>query len=363
MQAPSAEPANGTGEPRPAAQRPPRAGPRVLMIRPSALGDVARTVPCLVALRRAMPDAHIDWLVQDSFAEVIRHHPMLDGVVEFPRKQLAGPLGAVKALRWSSQLKRNRYDIVIDLQGLFRSGWLAWRTGAPRRIGYANAREMGWLGCNRRHHVDSGLHAVDRMIGLLAAEGFPPSHDMRLYCASANPLAPSPSGPYMLLAPTARWRCKCWPLENYAAIARRLLDANLTRHLLILAAPTEHAHVAPLVEAIRSSHPHATVSLPSTNIAQMMAFIRDAGLVICNDSGPLHIAVGFDRPIVTIFGPTDPGLVGPYRRDASVVRPTGSAGLGEINYYRKHRDDQSLIAKVSVDAVWDCVLKETNRQA
>jgi len=350
--------------------KPRRDGPRVLIVRPSALGDVARTVPCLVTLRSAMPTAHIDWLVQDTFADVIRHHPMLDGIVAFPRKAFKG-LAGLKVFGWTKTLRRNQYDIAIDLQGLFRSGWLTRRSGAKQRIGFANARELGWVFYNRRHHVDANMHTVDRMLALLAAEGHAISHDMRLYTSAAEEqwlndqlatLAP-PRDPqrFIVLAPTARWLCKCWPLENFTALARRILDANLTNHLIILASPAEREQVQPLLDALKISHPGAAVSLPTTTIGQMMAILRSAALVVCNDSGPLHIAVGFDRPIVAIFGPTDPALVGPYHRDETVVRPSDAVNVNTLGYYRKHPDDQSLIAKVPVDAVWERVIEQRER--
>ena len=158
---------------------------RVLIVRPTALGDVCRTVPALVTLRRAMPDARIDWLVHDDFADAVRHHPDLDDVVTFPRRQLGRILktgrAAGRAMRWLGDLRRRRYDLAIDLQGLFRSGLITRLTSAQRRVGYANAREFAWLGYNRRHAVERTLHTVDRMLTLLEADGYTPQRDMRLY--------------------------------------------------------------------------------------------------------------------------------------------------------------------------------------
>ena len=110
---------------------PPRDGPRVLIIRPSALGDVARSVPVLATLRRAMPNARIDWLVHEGFADAIRHHPALDGVLPFPRKHFGAlwrrPAAALDAAAWAADLRGRRYDIVFDFQGLARSGLFVWR--------------------------------------------------------------------------------------------------------------------------------------------------------------------------------------------------------------------------------------------
>ena len=168
----------------------PRSSPRVLIIRPTALGDVVRTVPALVSLRAAMPQARIDWLVHDAYADAIRHHPALDGVIEFPRRRFGrawtSPAIARELWRWTASLRRARYDLVFDLQGLARSGWFTFVTGAARRVGFANAREGAWLGYNRRHRVDAEVHAVDRMLALLEAEGVPVQRDMRLYLGDAD---------------------------------------------------------------------------------------------------------------------------------------------------------------------------------
>ncbi len=343
--------------------------PRVLIIRPSALGDVSRTVPALVTLRHAMPDAQIDWLVSETFAPVIRPHPALNNVVTFPRRRFASigynPRVATEALAWARSLRARRYDLVFDLQGLLRSGIFAKLTGAVQRVGFANAREFAWLGYNRRHHVDADTHTVDRMLALLQAAGYTPSHDTRLYLADDDQQWLDSwlkdhldDEPYTCIAPIARWRCKCWPIENYTQIARKLLDTGKAgSHIVVVTAPDERPHAQPLIDAFAGN---PNVLFPQTTIGQMMALISRTALMVCNDSAPLHIAVGFDRPIAAIFGPTDPAQVGPYRRDDTVVRPPAHAIPANLNY-RKHRDDQTLIAQVTVDEVWGKVLEQINR--
>lgn len=335
---------------------------KILIVRPTALGDVCRTVPALVSLRRALPDARIDWLVHEGFADAVRHHPDLDGVVTFPRREL-GRLyrslrGARMAWRWLNDLRGRRYDVAIDLQGLLRSGLITRLCGAADRVGFANARECAWLGYNRRFPVDDNLHTVDRMLGLIEAMGYAPHRDMQLYVGPDDlkwfdhwkAEIAGPTASYACLAPTARWRCKCWPIERYVALGRRMLDHGLAgQRLVVLAAPHEEEQVRPLREAFDSVGD--TVLFPRTTVGQMMALLSRSRLLVCNDSAPLHIAVGFARPVVAIYGPTNPTLVGPYRRDDAVIRPAAVAQDRRTNY-RAHRDDQSLIAQVELDEVW-----------
>lgn len=346
-----------------------RASPgRVLIVRPTALGDVARTVPVLVTLRRAYPEAHIDWLVAKVFAPAVRDHPMLDGVVEFDRKALAkfgfspGATGA--GWRFVQLLREKNYDAVYDLQGLFRSGLFTRLTSARRRVGFANAREAGWLGYNVRHRVDAKRHTVDRMLGLLEADGLEPVHDMRLYLAERDKAwldtfkhehGIGEAG-YACIAPTARWGCKCWPIERYGEVARRMIEQGVAGDkLVIIASPDEREKVLPIFEVLMGNGAaggdlRGRVVFPVTQVGQMMALLSAARVLVCNDSAPLHVAVGFDRPVVALFGPTDPALVGPYRKESSVLRPPDAEQFK--SNYRRHVDDPTLIARITVDEVW-----------
>jgi lipopolysaccharide heptosyltransferase I len=339
---------------------------KILIIRPTALGDVSRTVPCLVTLRQAYPDAQIDWLVHESFVDAVRHHPELNRVIPFARGKFGGlfknPGAAADFYRWLSSLRASRYDLVVDLQGLFRSGFFTRVTAAKTRLGYANARELGWLFYNRKHTIDPSLHAVDRMLGLLEAEGYPLSHDMRLYTSpddqawAQKTLTDSGLDPqaYFVVAPTAKWLCKCWPVERYAQITRQLLDAGQAGSgCVILAAPNERPIVERMMQLVGQP---AKVIAPATRVGQMMALIQNTRLLLCNDSAPLHVGVGFDRKIVTVFGPTDPGLVGPYRRLDTVIQPDEAKAIKHFDY-RGQKDDQRLISQVTAETVWKKVLQ------
>lgn len=319
---------------------------RILIVRTSALGDVARTVPALVELRRTYPDATIDWLVKDSFVDVVRAHPALNQPVEFPRDHRKKLPQCVRDLRGA------HYDLAVDLEGQFRSAWITGKSRAARRVGYANAREVKmitWWFYNQRAHVPEDMHTVDRMLALLhrtnvtQSDGDP---DMRLYVPDEgnqwHQQHVVPNGPYVTLAPTANHDCKCWPIESFIEIAKRLRAAG--RRVVVLARPDERDKVQPLTDAV-------DVDMPTTTVAQLMAVIAGTDLIVCNDSAALHIAVGLDRPAVALFGPTDPALVGPYRRDADVITPQGIEPHQQQSYRREK--DNRLIARIAVETVWD----------
>lgn len=298
---------------------------RILIIRPSALGDVCRTVPALVSLRRAFPNAEIDWLVQDAFADAIRYHPALTNVVEFHRNKLSKGLARGTTLpfwRFLRSLRERRYDVVYDLQGLLRSGFFAWATRAPRRVGLQNARELGWLGLTHRYFAPRTDHAVERMLQVLRHDGIPTCEDMRLYSApqSAQKVAADPelkAGPYAVIAPTSRWTGKRWPADRFALVCSALLDKGYARVVLV-GAPNEREQCAPLLE-LASRERRLIDRIGKTPIDDLMALIERSALVIANDSAVVHMAVGFARPLIGLYGATSPRLDGPFHREADVI--------------------------------------------
>jgi len=331
---------------------------RVLLIRPSALGDVSRTVPCLVALRRALPDAHIDWLVNAAFTDAVVAHPMLDGVVPFDRQH---PRSIPRLLR---QLRARHYDIVVDLQGLARSGLFTWATGAARRIGFANAREGAWLAYTEKHHLPRDLHTVDRMRGLLDAADFPGPDDLRLFVPADATRAVAHTtadweGDYACLAPTARWGCKCWPIERFAAVGAHALASGKVQRLVVVATPRERDGVRAGFDAALPPALRDRVHYPDTAVGTLMAWIAGARALLGNDSAALHLAVGLNRPTVSLFGPTDPTRVGPFAwipdhapaAEHHVIRARHTEGHNLK--YRRYKDDDTLMRGIAVSDVRD----------
>jgi lipopolysaccharide heptosyltransferase I len=327
---------------------------RILIVRPSALGDVCRSVPLLVTLRRAYPDAIIDWLVQDEYAPAIRAHPDLDEVVPFPRARFArwwrDPRVAREMIHWFGGLRRRGYDLVVDCQGLGRSGLITWSTRAPRRVGHRDARELAWLGYNVRHPPATQRHTVARMMSLLTAEGLEPVWDMRLHVDRDDESwwhhrreELGVGDPYAVLAPTGRWESKRWPADRWSAIARPLRERGFAA-ILIVGSPSERRQVSPIVRAARDA---GVLDLTGgATIGRTMAVIAGSALVIANDSAPLHMAVGFDRPCVGLFGPTDPEVVGPFGMPLAVVRRV-EPGDGPAVRYRSRRLGAALMERIS----------------
>lgn len=298
-----------------------------MIIRPSALGDVCRSVPVLASLRQRYPRASIDWLVQDSFAPAIAAHPALSGIVPFPRREVAlGRLwrrdARARLAELTGGLRKARYDRVYDFQGLGRSGLFAWVTRAPERYGFADARELGYLGVNRRIAVPARMHSVDRMLALVEGSGVTPICDMRLYTTEEDRAGVDErllGVRYAVVAPTSRWEGKRWPAQHFARLVRALLENSRVERIAVVGSGAEREQAQPVADLAREDD-RVVDLIGRTGVGGLMAVIEGASLVVANDSAALHMAVGFDRPLVALYGPTRIDLVGPYQRERDVIQ-------------------------------------------
>lgn len=345
----------------------------ILIIRPSALGDACRSVPVLAALRARWPGATIDWLIQDAFTPAIAAHPALSQAVAFPRNDLsplARPDKLLSAFRWGQALRRRRYDLAIDCQGLLRSGLMTLATGARVRLGAADARELAHLAYTRRVPARADMHAVDRMMALAqaaidtfgAAEPIA-APDMRLYTSpqgrakAVQSLAFAQGAPVVVLAPTSRWPAKRWPDDRFAALARAILQQT-DAAIAIVGGPGEEDQ-CPQTRALADGSNRVADLVARTTIEQLMAIVQASALTVANDSAVLHMAVGFDRPLVALFGPTLTHLVGPYKREADAIqheRPTHPSA-------HKNASNVRMMHAIEADEVIQASLSRLSRSA
>ena len=298
---------------------------KALIIKPSALGDVVTAVPVLRALRRKFPQAHLSWLVSTSCSALLAGDADLDEIVPFERRKLgrawrsAGAAGALVGL--ARQLRRGGYDWVIDLQGLFRSGFFARVTAAPIRAGFADAREGAWMFYTHRLKTDAE-HTVDRNIALAAMMGLDARReDMTLSVspegrafAESFRFAPAiAGGPYVVLVPPTRWATKLYPARHWRAVAARLSGRA---PVAIVGTPAD----AEMCSQIAANFGPRVIDLAGqTNIAQMVGLIAGAACVVCSDSAAQHIAQAVGTDVVVLIGPTRPERTGPILRGRCIT--------------------------------------------
>jgi lipopolysaccharide heptosyltransferase I len=319
---PSPEPRATSPEPR--ATSPEQ---RFLIVRLGALGDIVHAIPIAAALRRAFPSSQIDWLVS------ARHREMLDLVRGIDQRWIVndrgGAAGGNSLFDTVRMLRRSRYDVALDLQGLIKSALLARMSGARRVVGFSPnyAREgLSRIFYSETHDPGRGgmfdpretRHIVEINLGMLERFGVCAGHPEFPIAvsesAAARGAAGETGGRYALLNPGAAWPNKRWPPERLGAIAAALRD----RHGLmsvVLWGPGEDS----LARDVAAASSGAAIVTGPTSIADVVELARGATVMVSGDTGPTHIAGAVGTPLVGLYGPTRPARNGPMAPDDETV--------------------------------------------
>jgi heptosyltransferase-1 len=294
---------------------------RILLVKPSALGDVVHTLPVVATLHRRYPTVLLDWLVEEEAAPLVQGHPAVAEVVVSGRRRwlrhLRRPSEVRATLRemgnFLGALRRRRYDAVLDLQGLFKSTLYLLATGAPIRVGLADGREGApWVLTHRVPVPSQPVHAVERYLALAAAvdaqeivrEFTIPiqPHDLTV----AEELLTNCPRPRVVLHPAARWPTKLWEAERWRRLAATLAAEGAS---VILTGSTADEAVAG--EIAQGMQPPLRSLVGRLSLKQLAAVLRSVDLMVTVDSGPMHIAGAMGTPVLALFGPTDPARTGP----------------------------------------------------
>jgi len=298
---------------------------RIVIIKPSALGDIIHSLPVLTALRRRYPSAHIAWVVNRSYELLLQGHPDLDEVLPFDRSRVDDNLidTALGYTHFCRRLRRQRYDLAIDLQGLLRSAVLTAATRAPRRVGLSSAREGA-----RFFYSDvvpvadfNAIHAVDRYWLIPEAMGLgdqpkrftvPIAETHRRWAAAA--LAGNPR-PYLMVGVGSRWMTKRWPPEHFATLLRKAQE-RFGGTAVFIGGRDE----VPLARKVaRRLHGNFVDLTGQTILPHLAAVLEQTDTMISNDTGPLHLAAALGRPVVAPYTCTKVKLNGPYGGEAGSV--------------------------------------------
>lgn len=298
---------------------PPRAE-RILVIRLGALGDVVRTLPAVSALRRALPAAHLTWLVEPASASVLAGQPWLDSVLVFPRGELAGALGAGRLpaagrtlRRFLRALRAQRFDLVLDFHSILKSGLLARASGAPLRLAYAPpvGREGAWLFANRHARLAPGrLSRFARNLGLVRALGVEAVSDptpLRVDPAAARAAAARlPGAAPVAIHPgtSPATPHKRWTAEGYGRVAATLAREPGVASVVTFGPDAEERRFAERVVA--ASEGAARLAPETSSLGELAALLARCRLYLGGDTGPMHVASLVGTPVVQILGPTDP---------------------------------------------------------
>jgi heptosyltransferase-1 len=314
-------------------------GPRILVIRLGAMGDIIAALPAVASLKHSIPRSKITWIVEPKWSALLEANPYIDSVMLFDRRTLAGLRKA-----WT-ELRAARFDLGVDFQGLIKSALVA-TVARPERIfgfGAPHVRESpaSWFYSTKVSIRSS--HAVERNLDLAAAAGA--SSILRTFpLPPGEPEGQLPKGDFVLASPLAGWGAKQWPLEFYPELARKLKrDCGLP---LVLNAPY------PL--RVEGAETHVS------GIAGLIHATRRATAIVGVDSGPMHLAAALSKPGIAIYGPTDPARNGPYGGTFTVLRsPTAST-----TYKRTMQPDDSMreITPDQVVGALETILSAANKR-
>ena len=322
-------------------------GPRIAIIKLSSLGDVIHALPVARALRRALPGAHLTWVVEAREYAILRDHPDLDAVVPVDtrlwRRLIWRPSGAREVLakvgRLRERIRRASFDVAIDLQGLLKSGLLTAYTGAPVRIGFSAGRcreRLNALFTNR--HVTppaTARHVVEQYLALLGPLGIepgpaefhvpvPPASERRMEELLFKE-GVKRDDRLVAINPGAGRMEKRWLVPRWSALALRLATETGARPLLLWG--PDEAHMAREISLALPGH--SALLAPPTDLGELAALFKRCALMIASDTGPLHLAAALGTPCLGLFGPTRAERNGPYgARCRGLQSPDGTmAGL------------------------------------
>ena len=297
---------------------------RILILKPSSLGDVIQALPVLRLLKKHLPGGEIYWWIDSALASLIEGDPDLTGIIRFERRRWAKPRHWAELARSIHQTRAMKFDWVIDLQCLARSAAFAWLANGGRLIGLDEVRE-GARGFYDKAvpRVSFHTHAVDWYLAVLPPLGVPVHEDF-VWLPERPAVAvavadrwPSQGNRWIVLQPGARWDNKRWPTDYFAELARRLVGEIPDTRLAILGSGADE----PLGRLIAAAAPEHCLNLCGrTSLPEMIEWVRRGDLLITNDTGPMHVAAALGKPMVALFGPTEPRRTGPYGNLQAVLR-------------------------------------------
>lgn len=289
---------------------------KILILKPSSLGDVVQALPVLRLLKQHHPHSEIYWWIETASLPLLEGDPDLAGIFRFERKRWASPWHWNEIAQSVAALRRHHFDLVIDLQALARSAAIGWLANGACYVGLHDWRELasGYYDLNVPRPSEA-THAVDWYLAVLRALGIPVHDDFDWLPRRDNvaqeiaTLWPVLAEPTVALLPGARWENKRWSVTHFQELVRLLRARQGDLRFAVLGGASD----SPLAQAIVSAAPEAVLDLTGrTSLPQMVEVIRRCKVVVTNDTGPMHVAAALRKPVVGIFGPTHPARTGPY---------------------------------------------------
>lgn len=301
----------------------------ILLIKMSALGDVMHALPCAAALRELYPKAKITWIVHPQFSTFIPEPPIVDEVICFDKKAFSKMTLRDKLreiLRMRNLLREKKFDLVLDLQGLFKSAVIAWLTGCPNRYGYNDMREGSWLVSKPVHGENDHAHIVQQYLDVIRFLGskveepdFPmpalTEEKKRVQEILLSSFGDIDKEKLVAIVPGAGWITKEWPIESYIDLSERLIKKD--RNIVLIGGTAELDKGEKIVAALPKEKVLNLIN--KTNLKELAALMGNVGLCIGGDTGPVHIAAAMGTRIIALFGASSGHRAGPYGKYVTII--------------------------------------------
>jgi len=298
---------------------------KILIVKVSALGDIVHALPVLAHLHAVQPGIFIDWLVESSFAPLLEDHPLLRKIIHLDTRgwRRQGSLAAIRgSWRVGRQLRKENYDVVLDLQGNSKTGLFTWLSGAPKRFGFDRHQAREWLNTlstNCKVPIPLECHHISSRYLQIARYAFPGETNVPL-CGPLSVQARAAQavaamldeyrlsrGEFIVAHYGTTWETKLWPLDHWVELTRSLVLKQGYQLVLTWGNDVEKHAAEHIAEACQGR----AVIWPRGTLQELVALLAAARLVIGADTGPVHIAAAVGTPTVSIFRVTDSQRNGP----------------------------------------------------
>jgi len=334
---------------------------KILIIKPSSLGDIVHAMPSLPALKELYPDSEISWLIGLEYSELLSGNPLINNLFIFDRGAWNRNIftAVKKFLRLVADLRRQKFDIIFDWQGLFRSGVIAFLSGAPQRICFKYTREGSRFFYTKRLGTDKiDIHAIDRMLSVLESLGWqkkvitkedfffslPQTTERKIKEALNKVLLERKK--IVVLNPFTKWGTKQWNLDNYVALGEMLGKKEGIQ--IVLSGSLVNQKEG---EKFLNMKCKPINLIGKTSLVDLVALLKKTELLVASDSGPIHLANALGVKTVTLFGPTDHKRTGAYLEGNVVV----CKELDCAPCFKKYCEDPICMKEIEVEKVFKAV--------
>ncbi len=330
---------------------------KILIIKPSALGDIVHSLPFLAAVKKQFPAARVDWVVARGLHTFLEGHPLINRLWVIEKDQWKQPGNLRQTVRQILQLKRDlraaQYDVSIDLSGLLRSGLISWMSDADMKLGFKESDEGSPFFYTHKIHGSMQIHAIDRYLEIARFMGCQVD-EIEYPFAPYDPCPPildELPGQYVVMSPSAGKPANRWSAEKFGRLA-----SQLPFPAVVIAGKAE---VEIADQVVAASNGNAISIAGRTGLKDLMAVIENARFFICNDTGPMHIAAALNIPVFAIFGPANPVRTGPYGSIHTVIQhPVDCAPC----YAKQPCAHFRCMEDLSVETVLGCIQDQGRRR-